>query len=46
MLNFKSRSIKGVEDLLEVAKDQARLELLDNVVIPLIRDYLKGEEEK
>jgi ligand-binding sensor protein len=43
-LNFKSRSIKSTEDLIEVAKDQARLELLENVIIPLIRDYL--EEEK
>jgi ligand-binding sensor protein len=45
-LNFKSRSIKSTEDLIEVAKDQARLELLENVIIPLIRDYLEGEEEK
>jgi hypothetical protein len=43
LTNYKSKSIKTTEDLIEVAKEQARLELVENVVIPIVKDYLVEE---
>jgi hypothetical protein len=45
LTNFKAKIIKKQEDLIEMAKEQARLELVENVVIPIIRDYLEEEEK-
>ena len=42
--SFIGRSIKSQEDLIEMAKDQARLEFIENVIIPLVGDTLKKEE--
>jgi len=44
-LNWKNKKIRKAEDLVESAVEQARLELLENVITPLVKDTLGGEEE-